>query len=129
MKKLLVFLSALACILALAGCGMGGTYKIAFTVPAGSMEEFILSEEEISATGNKIRISSNGELGDAEVLLFPVKDTVTAGYIATYVTPGAPAEFDAERGVWFKIGLRVRNETDKDKTVYVTVRGVEVRIA
>ncbi len=128
MKKRIAFVLALVCVLGLVGCGKSDTYKISFTVPAGSTEEFIYSDEEISATGKKITISSNQELGDAGVILLPVNETITPGYVATYVTPGWPAEFDAEEGEWFKIGLRVRNETNTDKTVYITVSGVEVRI-
>ncbi len=127
MKKFMAFVLSLTCVLGLVGCGKSDTYKVEFVVPAGSTEEFIISDEEISATGKKITISSNQELGDAGVILLPVKETVTPGYVDTYITPGCPAEFDATEGEWFKIGLRVRNETDADKTVYVTVSGVKVR--
>lgn len=128
MKKLIAFALLLVCVLCLVGCGKSDTYKISFTVPAGSTEEFVFSDETISATGKKITISSNQELGDAEVILLPVNETVTPGYVATYVTPGWPAEFDAVGDEWFKVGLRMRNETNTDKTVYVTVQGVEIRI-
>ena len=128
MKKLMAFVLALACVLGLAGCGESDSYRISFTVPAGNTEEFVFSDEEISATGKTITISSNQELGDAGVILLPVNGTLAPGTVATYVTPGWPAEFDAVEGEWFKIGLRVRNETDADKTVYVTVSGAEVRI-
>ena len=128
MKKSIAFILVLACVFGFVGCGKADTYKIEFTVPAGNIEEFFFSDEEIAATGKKITISSNQELGDAEVILLPVKDTVTPGYVATYVTPGRPAAFDAEGDEWFRIGLRVRNEASTDKTVYVTVSGVEVRV-
>ena len=128
MKKLMALILALTCFLGFAGCEKDNTYKIEFTVPAENTEEFVLSDEEISATGKKITISSNQELGDAEVILIPVKETVTPGYVVTYVTPKRPAEFDAVGGEWFKIGLRVRTETNAGKTVSVTVSGVEVRI-
>ena len=128
MKKLIALVLALVCVLALAGCGQNDTYKIRITVPAGSTEAFVYSDEEISATGKKITISSGEGLGDTEVLLSPVNENVEAGYVATYLTPGMPAEFDAVQGEWFKIGVSVQNDTDTDKTVYVEVEGVEVRI-
>ena len=128
MKKLTAFLFALLCVLVFAGCEKSNTYRIEFTVPAGSTEEFLISDEEVTATGKEITISSNRELGDASVILIPVNETVTPGYVATYITPGLPATFDADGGEWFKIGLHVRNETGGDKTVYVTVSGVEIRI-
>ena len=128
MKKLIALVLAFVCVLALAGCGKSETYTIRFTVPAGSKEAFVYSEEEISAICKKITISSGEGLGDTEVLLSPVNENVETGYVATYLTPGMPVEFDAVKGDWFKIGISMQNDTDTDKTVYVEVEGVEVRI-
>ena len=128
MRKYIALVLALVCVLALAGCGQNDTYKIRITVPAGSTEEFVYSDEEISATGKKITISSGEGLGDTEVLLSPVNANVEVGYVATYLTAGMPVEFDAVAVEWFKIGVSVQNNTDTDKIVYVEVEGVEVRI-
>ena len=112
----------------LVGCEKNDTYKIRITIPAGSTEAFVYSDEEISATGKKITISSGEGLGDTEVVLSPVNEMVETGYVATYLTPGLPVEFDAITGEWFKIGVSMQNDTDTDITVYVEVEGVEVRI-
>ena len=128
MKKLIALVLALVCVLALAGCGKNDIYKIRITVPAGSTEAFVYSDEEISATGKKITISSGEGLGDTEVILSPVNENVETGYVATYLTSGMPVEFDAVQGEWFKIGISMQNDTDTDKIVYVEVEGVEVRI-
>lgn len=128
MKKLISFVLALACILAMTGCGKNESYKVSITVPAGSMERFVYSDEEISATGKKITISCGEGLGDTEVILSPVNENVETEYVATYLTPGMPVEFETVKGEWFKIGVSVQNNTDTDKTVYVEVEGVEVRI-
>ena len=128
MKKLAAFVLSLVCVLALAGCGKNDTYKIKITVPAGSTAAFVYSDEEISATGNKITISSGEGLADTEVILHPVNEMITPGYVATPLTPGKPVEFDADQGEWFKIGISMGNDTDTDKIVYVEVEGVEVRI-
>lgn len=128
MKKLIALVLALVCVLALAGCGENDTYKVRITVPAGSTEAFVYSDEEISATGKKITISSGEGLGDTEVLLSSVNEDVETGYVATYLTPGMPVEFDAVMGERFKIGVSMQNDTDTDKTVYVEIEGVEVRI-
>lgn len=45
-----------------------------------------------------------------------------------YITAVAPAKMDVEKGAWFKIGVNMQNPTAEDIDVYVTVRGVEVRI-
>lgn len=128
MKKLISLVLALVCVLALVGCGKNDTYKVRITIPAGSTEAFVYSDEEISAMGKKITISSGEGLGDTEVLLSPVNENIETGYVATYLTPGMPVEFDAVQGEWFKIGISMQNDTDTDKIVYVEVEGVEVRI-
>lgn len=128
MKKYIALVLALVCVLALAGCGKSDTYKVRITIPAGSTESFVYSDEEISATSKKITISSGEGLGDTEVILSPVNENVETGYVATYLTPGMPVEFDAVKDEWLKIGISMQNDTDTDKTVYVEVTGVEVRI-
>ena len=124
----------MAYILTLTGCGKNDTYRIRITVPAGSTEEivyqedFAYSDEEISPKGNKITIYSGEGLGDTEVVLKPIEVKEENAYEPTYLTPGMPVEMDVEKGAWFKIGVSIQNPTDTDKTVYVEVEGVEVRI-
>ena len=103
-------------------------YTLRIVVPAGSQEEFVYTEEEVSTVRNSIKIWSGDGLGDTEVLLFPVNKTAETGYIATYLTHGMPVEFDAEKDTWFKIGVNMQNSTNEDIIVYVEVENVEVRI-
>ena len=134
MKKLIVVVLALVCLLGLVGCGKNDTYKIRITVPAGSTEEiiyqedFAYSDEEISPTGNTITIASGEGLGDTEVVLKPIEVKEENAYEPTYLTPGMPVKMDVEKGAWFKIGVNMQNPTDTDIVVYVEVEGVEVRI-
>ena len=103
-------------------------YTLRIVVPAGSQEEFVYTEEEVSTVRNSIKIWSGDGLGDTEVLLFPVNKTAETGYTATYITHGMPVEFDAEKDTWFKIGVNMQNSTNEDIIVYVEVENVEVRI-
>lgn len=128
MKKLVPLLLSLTLMASLAGCGEEKTFKIRITVPAGSSEAFVYSDEEISPTGNKITISSGEGLGDTEVVLKVIEAKEENAYEATYLTPGMPVEMDVEKDAWFKIGVSMQNDTAEDKTVYVEVSGVEVRI-
>ena len=128
MKKLIALVLALVCVSGFVGCVKNDTHQISITIPAGSTEAFVFSDEEVSATGKKITISCGEGLGDTEVLLSPVNENVETGYVATYLTPGMPVEFDAVKGEWFKIGISMQNDTDTDKIVYVEVDGVEMRI-
>ena len=104
------------------------SYTLRIVVPAGSQEEFVYTDEEVSTVRNSIKIWSGDGLGDTEVLLFPVNKTAETGYTATYLTHGMPVEFDAENDTWFKIGVNMQNPTNEDIIVYVEVENVEVRI-
>lgn len=110
------------------------SYDIRITIPANTMgevvyqEQFIYSDEEISPTGNKIKISSGKGLGDTEVVLKPIEVKEENAYEPTYLTPGMPVEMEVEKGAWFKIGVNMQNPTDEDIDVYVTVTGIELRI-
>ena len=53
MRKYIALVLTLVCVLALVGCEKNDTYKIRITIPAGSTEAFVYSDEEISATGKK----------------------------------------------------------------------------
>ena len=127
-----IILSVIACVI-VAVCFLTNpkqdSYTLRIVVPAGSQEEFVYSDEEVSTIKNSIKIWSGDGLGDTEVLLSPVDETTEAGYTATYLTHGMPVEFDAEKDTWFKIGVNMQNPTDEDIIVYVEVENVEVRIA
>uniref|UniRef100_UPI0040568C36 M56 family metallopeptidase n=1 Tax=Agathobacter sp. TaxID=2021311 RepID=UPI0040568C36 len=127
-----ILVSVIACIV-IAVCFLTNpkqdSYTLRIVVPAGSQEEFVYSDEEISTIKSSIKIWSGDGLGDTEVLLSPVNETTEAGYTATYLTHGMPVEFDAEKDTWFKVGVNMQNRTDKDLIVYVKVENVEVRIS
>jgi len=126
-----IILAVIACVI-VAVCFLTNpkqdSYTLRIVVPAGSQEEFVYTDEEVSTVRNSIKIWSGDGLGDTEVLLFPVNKTTETGYTATYLTHGMPVEFDAEKDTWFKIGVNVQNPTNEDIIVYVEVENVEVRI-
>lgn len=126
-----IILAVIACVI-VAVCFLTNpkqdSYTLRIVVPAGSQEEFVYTDEEVSTVRNSIKIWSGDGLGDTEVLLFPVNKTAETGYTATYLTHGMPVEFDAEKDTWFKIGVNMQNSTNEDIIVYVEVENVEVRI-
>ena len=128
MKRITILVLILLCATLMAGCEKSSTCKIGITIPAGSTEEFVYSDEEISPIGNKITISPVEGLGDTEVVLKAIEDKEENTYEPTYLTSGMPVKMDAEKGAWFQIGVSVQNETDTDITVYLEVEGIEVRI-
>lgn len=127
-----IILAVIACV-GVAVCFLTNpkqdSYTLRIVVPAGSQEEFVYSDEEVSTIKNSIKIWSGDGLGDTEVLLSPVNKTTETGYTATYLTHGMPVEFDAEKDTWFKVGVNMQNPTDEDIFVYVEVENVDVRIS
>ena len=127
-----IILAVIACVI-VAVCFLTNpkqdSYTLRIVVPAGSQEKFVYTDEEVSTVRNSIKIWSGDGLGDTEVLLSPVSKTTETGYTATYLTPGMPVEFDAEKDTWFKVGVNMQNSTDEDIWVYVEVENVEVRIS
>ena len=126
-----IILAVIACVI-VAVCFLTNpkqdSYTLRIVVPAGSQEEFVYTDEEVSTVRNSIKIWSGDGLGDTEVLLSPVNKTTETGYTATYLTHGMPVEFDAEKDTWFRIGVNMQNSTNEDIIVYVEVENVEVRI-
>lgn len=126
-KRFIELILLLIFVLALVGCSSNKTYKVRITVPAGSTETFVYSDEEISPISNQITISSGEGLGDTAVILKTVEVKEKTAYESAYLTPGMPIKMKVEKNAWFKIGVSVQNPTDTDIDVYVEVRGVEVR--
>ncbi len=102
-------------------------FRLKIVVPAGSQEQFVYADEEISPLGNHITITSGDGLGDTEVLLNTVQVKTKTAYEPRYLTPGMPVKMEVEKGGWFKIGVHMQNHTNQDKIVYVNVENVEIR--
>lgn len=105
------------------------TYKVGITIPAGSEGGIYYSDEEISPYGNKITLWADEGLSDTEVVLMPsgAENEQTAS--SEYMTPGMPVKMEAEKDVWYRIGVNVSNPAKEDKKVYVRAEGVQIRIA
>lgn len=125
MKKYGMIL-ALVCILALGGCGSRGWYRVKIVIPTGSQEEFVYSEEVISAEKDRVTIMSGEGLGDTMVVLLPVGEA-EGEYQPTYLTHGMPVEMEVEPGAGYRVGVSVQSSSSaEDIVVYVEVKGVEI---
>lgn len=127
MKKLGVLILTMFLALTIAGCGKKSDFDISIVVPAGSQEEFVYSEEEISPQTNKLTIYPGDGLGDALVTL-KSNDANENAFEATYITNGASVTFDVTKGNWYQIGVSVQNTTEEEIKVFVKAEAVEVRI-
>ena len=107
------------------------TYKVEIRIPAGSEGGIYYSDEEISPYGKTITLWAEEGLGDTEVVLLPseMENEQEQLVAPEYMTPGMPVKMEAEKDVWYRIGINVSNPGKEDKKVYVKAEGVQIRIA
>ncbi|MBQ8858053.1 MAG: hypothetical protein IJ024_07930 [Lachnospiraceae bacterium] len=129
MRKYITIILSMICMLSLAACGKNDTYEIEIVIPAGSTEEFVYSDEEISPKRDTLTISTGTGIADTEVVLKTVEVKEENAYEPEYLTRGMPVKMDVEKGAWFKIGVAIQNPSDTDMTVSVEVEDVDVRIS
>lgn len=128
MKKLAGLLAALSLMLVLSGCG-GRDVEIKIVIPAGTTETFVYSEEEISPKRNRIEVRVEAGAEDTAVLLQPVSGEQKQEEYGTYLTPGMPVKLEAEKGEWYRIGVKVPYSTDEREFVFhLTISNANVRI-
>ena len=127
MKKAAALILTLCFILVFSGCEKDNVYQIKITIPAGSTDWFVYSDEDISPTGNKITISAGDGMEETEVILKTVEVREETAYLPETLVPDKPVIMDVEKGAWFKVGVSLQNETETDQTVYVIVENVKVR--
>lgn len=128
----LVLVSVVICALA-AACFLTSprqdSVRLGIVVPAGSQESIVYAEEEIVSLGNEMIIISGEGLGDTEVSLKVMQAGEETAYgEPAYLTPGMPVKIRTEKGMCFKIGVNMQNDTDEDKIVYLNVEHAEAVI-
>lgn len=129
MKKITVLILVLCTLLSLTACGGArrNAHQMAILIPAGSKDSFVYADEEIAATGDKIVIYAGEGVTAVDVILEPVDEYITPGYVSTCLTTSSPVTFGAQPGQWFRVGVAVQNHTDTDGVVCLDIVGVETR--
>ena len=126
MKKILIFMILLLLVFSFSGCN-GEKQEIVITIPAGSMESFVFSEEVFEATKDKIIVTAGAGFADTSVTLKTEKVTEENAYEPIYLTHGMPVKIDAEKGAWFKIGISVQNPSEHDIAVSLYLENIEIK--
>lgn len=102
--------------------------KIKIVIPAGSNDQIVYSEEEISPREDHVFLSTEDiTLHHTAVVLKPVEVHQEYAYDDPFRLSDTSIRMDAEKGVWYKIGIWMENPTDEDIVVYVDITNVEVR--
>lgn len=127
MKKIALFLSFIL-ISAISGCG-SQTMRIGIAIPSDGEEYYAWTDEEISPSGNKITIHSCDEIGDSEIILKPIEVKEENAYDEpTFVGRGETVTIYAEKGAWFKLGMRMIDNPVPGKVKYFEIKNITVRI-
>lgn len=104
----------------------GAKHELRIIVPAGSQDEYVFCDEEISSGKGIVTVSSGKGLGDTAVILERIDKYA---YAATYLTPGMPVDLEVEPSAWYRVGIAQQNPTDEDQEAFVVVKGdIELRI-
>lgn len=129
MKKHLTMLLCLVLAVTLFGCRQT-TFRIGVTLPADNTDVFFWSDEEICPKGRKITVRSCDEMGDVEFILKPVEVREENAYDEpVIISRGKSVTLNAEKGAWYRIGIRMLNGALPDQVKYLEIEGIEVRIA
>lgn len=127
MKRFFTWVILVGLVLAMTACGGTGE-EITIRIPAHTPMGAVYADTQICPTGQKVTIRMEPGSADTAVFLQPVEEQHPQTPEGTYLTGGAPVMLDAQRGVWYRVGIRGGNPTDQEITVVLTVSGCELRI-
>lgn len=128
MKKLVITVLILVYILGLTSCVSKEPYTIEFTIPPGSSDGFIYSDQEISPNRNKLIIRAGAGISERDILLKPVQVQEENAYEPVTLKQEDSVKIRAEKGAWYKIGVEAYNPNDVPIAVEVIVENASIRI-
>lgn len=127
MKRFFTWVILAGLMLTMTACGGRGE-EITIRIPAHTSMGAVYADTQISPAGQKVTVRMEPGSADTAVFLQPVEEQHPQTPEGTYLTSGAPVTLDAQRGVWYRVGIRGENPTDQEITVVLTVSGCELRI-
>lgn len=123
MKKIMKFILPIF-LISMVGCS-NKEYSVSVNIPPNTKDIFVFSDEEVTTKNNKITITSGENLPDTEVML---KDNKGNYLTSAYISKGMIINFDAEKDVYYKIGVKVDNTESEELRVFVNVKNANIRI-
>ena len=129
MKRGTYWILTLISAVLLSGCSEQSS-AVRIVIPAGSEEEVVYSEEEISPRNHELKLSYDGEMQGVRVRLLVTECREENAYDeALYLAQGEEEKYDyVEKGAWFRIGVCMQNPTEEERVLYITAEDVDVRI-
>lgn len=100
-------------------------FSLRINVPSKN-NGMVYTLEEVSPIGNKIIVRAGEGLGDTQVCLVDVSG---GSEKCEYLTTDIKVKFNASSDRWYKIGVKVQNDSEQERNVYVDVDKVKVRIS
>jgi len=125
MKKFIALILSLTFVLALVGCGNGEKiHTIEITIPAGSTEVYVFSDQEISPKSSITTISVDTKV---DLKLSQVREENSYELMASLAQESS-IELPLAKGTWYKIGVGIQEPVDNDITVSIELENVEISI-
>ena len=128
MKRIMAAVIILACMLGLTSCISKEPYTIEFTIPPGSSEDFVFSDQEISPNRSKLTIRAGAGISEREIILKPVQVQDKNAYEPVTLKQEDSVKIKVEKGAWYKIGVAAQNPNDVPIAVEVIIENAEIRI-
>ena len=128
MKKILAIVLIIACMVGFTSCKSKEPYTIEFTIPPGSSEDFIYSDQEISPNRSKLTIRAGAGISERDIILKPVQVQEENAYEPVTLKQEESIKIKAEKGAWYKIGVAAQNPNDVPIAVEVIVENAAIRI-
>ena len=128
MKRILAAVIILACLLSLTSCISKEPYTIEFTIPPGSSEDFVFSDQEISPNRSKLTIRAGAGISEREIIFKPVQVQEENAYEPVTLKQEDSVKIKVEKGAWYKIGVAAQNPNDVPIAVEVIIENAEIRI-
>lgn len=128
MKKLVITVLILVYVLGLTSCVSKEPYTIEFTIPPGSSDGFIYSDQEISPNRNKLIIRAGAGISERDILLKPVQVQEENAYEPVTLKQEDSVKIRVEKGAWYKIGVAAYNPNNVPIAVEVIVENASIRI-
>ena len=126
MKKVLIAIWIFAMLFSFSACN-SEKQEIIITIPAGSMEPYVFSEEIFIATKDEIIVYAGAGYADTSITLKTEKVTEENSYEPIYLTQGMPVKIDIEKGGWFRIGISIQNLShNHDIAASIYIQNVEI---
>ena len=127
MKKMMIVVVVMIVMMMIVACDKQEVNEVKVTIPAGSTEAYVYSEQQICPTKDHIKVATGEGLSDTQVIFETVEVNDKKITEPTSLSVGTAEKIEVEQGKWLKVGVAMRNPSNEDRIVSVKMENVEVK--